>query len=215
MIKAICFDFDGTLAQYQGDFEQLGLEVLSSMGLSYEFFPTAFQEFIKLDRSDGGRMVVDVLEHILASLKLPKSNAKSAAELMNKVYSNDMKLLDGAKDTLELVRHLPLAIITNGISDMQRLAIRAVNIENYFKTIIVSADLDVAVRKPNKRIFEIAASRLGFQAQEILMIGNSADDIVGGQKAGFKTISFDERFSGAEYVANHEQLCNLLIAKYL
>jgi len=156
-----------------------------------------------------------VLEHILSSLNLPKSKAAPAAKLMNQKYTNDIKLLEGAKETLELVKHLPLAIITNGISDMQRLAIKSVGIEKYFKAIIVSADSDVAVRKPNKKIFEAAASSLGFSAQEILMIGNSADDILGAQAAGFASISFEQRFGNTDYAKDHRQLREILLNKYL
>ncbi|HHO56675.1 MAG TPA: HAD family hydrolase [Trueperaceae bacterium] len=215
MIKAICFDFDGTLAEYQGDFTKLGLEVFSDLGLSNELFPKAFAEFIELDRTDGARNVVDMLEHIATKLNLAKSNLASTANLMNQKYCSEIKLLDSAKKTLDLVKHLPLAIITNGPSDMQRYAIKAVAIEDYFTTIVVSADKDVAVRKPKAKIFQIAANRLACDASEILMIGNSIDDIAGGQAAGFKTISFDERHGVGSFAKNHQELRKILKAKYL
>lgn len=215
MIKAICFDFDGTLASYTGDFQELGQLVFSKLNVPSQYFDMAFQEFIKLDRTDGARNIVDMLEHVSLKLNLPKTNLVSIAKLMNQEYCSEMKLLDGALETLELVKQLPLAIITNGPSDMQRLAIKAVGIEDYFKTIVVSADNDVAIRKPKAEIFQIAAKRLGFVATEILMIGNSIDDIAGGQNADFKTISFDEKHGIGSFAKNHLELQEVLKVKYL
>ncbi len=215
MIKAICFDFDATLAEYQGDFSQLGGEIFASLGISQEYFEIAFQEFSKLLANDGSWNVVDMLEHIAQKLNLPQGELLSTAQLMNQKYCSEMKLLDGALATLELVKQMPLAIITNGPSDMQRCAIKAVGIEEYFKTIVVSADKDVAIRKPKKGIFQITANRLGFEPTEILMIGNSIDDIAGGQNAGFKTISFNEKHGIGYFAKNHTELRGILQEKYL
>ena len=215
MIKAICFDFDGTLAEYKGDFNVLGGQVFSSLGISQDYLPTAFAEFVKLDRTDGARDVVDMLEHIALKLNLPQNDLSSTARLMIEQYCSEMKLLEGAVKTLELVKDLPLAIITNGPGDMQRLAIRAVGIEDFFKTIVVSADAEVATRKPNAKIFQIAAQRLRLEPSEILMIGNSIDDVAGGQAAGFKTISFAERHATASFAKNHAELRLILQRRYL
>jgi putative hydrolase of the HAD superfamily len=68
---------------------------------------------------------------------------------------------------------LPKAILTNGPSDIQRAAIRASTLEDFFETILVSGDADVGFAKPHPRMFELACERLGVKPSEALMIGDN------------------------------------------
>ena len=119
-------------------------------------------------------------------------------------YCSQMKLLPGALKVLSFCQahNLPLALITNGTSDMQRKAVRAVGIESCFKRILVSGDADVAVRKPNLRIFKMACEALGTEPGETLMVGdNLGADVEGALAHGMQAV-----YLGTDPGAGYETL---------
>ncbi|MFF7566625.1 HAD family hydrolase [Streptomyces pseudovenezuelae] len=81
-----------------------------------------------------------------------------------------------------------LGIATNGASDIQRAKLSATGIADLVDGVAVSGDLEI--RKPDVRLFELAASRCGVSlADGGWMIGdNPAGDIGGGHQAGLRTI---------------------------
>ncbi|MDV4152370.1 YjjG family noncanonical pyrimidine nucleotidase [Clostridium sp. AL.422] len=87
-------------------------------------------------------------------------------------------------DSAELIENLSedyrLAIITNGLKDVQSKRIGQSLIAQYFDTIIISEE--VKVSKPNPEIFEIALNNLNYKNKsKVLMIGDSlTSDIKGG-----------------------------------
>jgi putative hydrolase of the HAD superfamily len=78
-----------------------------------------------------------------------------------------------------------LALITNGLIDIQYDKIRGANLENYFDIITVAGE--VGVGKPDPRIFQVTLDRLGVNPDESIMVGNSLKrDITGARQAGIK-----------------------------
>lgn len=81
-----------------------------------------------------------------------------------------------------------LGIVTNGTSIIQQAKIANVGLRGYVDFVI---DSEAArSRKPDRRIFEIAAEGLGVElGPHAWMVGdNHANDIVGGRGAGLRTI---------------------------
>lgn len=190
MIRAICFDFDGTLARYQGDFSALSRTAFSGLKLSPVLFDQAEQRFAERVRRQGPSTLLSVLRGVTDDLAhdLSEEDLEHAADIMN-AYLAEMALLPGARKVLSLTRAIPRAIITNGPSDMQRAAIKQVGTEDKFQTIVVSGDEDVAVRKPNPRIFEIACERLGVESKHVLMVGDNLEaDVKGALAYGMQAI---------------------------
>lgn len=189
VIRAVCFDFDGTLAQYRGNFMTLTALVAARLGIQHDLRKLVAQFDIE-QRCEGKQNYQDALEHTLESLglKVPPILAEVAQEAIQ-AYVREMQLLPGSLEILDYLSHLPLAIITNGPSDMQRAAIAKVGLTGRFKTILASGDADIAVRKPNPRIFQIAAERLGVPIEACLMIGDNLEaDVQGAIAAGMQGI---------------------------
>ena len=79
------------------------------------------------------------------------------------------------------------ALITNGYHFLQNRKIDMLGLREAFDEIIVSED--VAIHKPDKRIFLIMAGKLGIEADEMIYVGdNPVNDIEGASSAGCKTI---------------------------
>lgn len=68
-----------------------------------------------------------------------------------------------------------------------RKALREVALEHFFDIVVTS--IDVGFEKPDEHIFRVALEGLGLEASESVMVGNRMlTDIVGGKRAGMKTI---------------------------
>lgn len=92
-------------------------------------------------------------------------------------------LLDGLREAGWRV-----AIATNGSTDQQWAKIRRTGLDDHVDAVAVSEE--VGARKPDRRMFEVAARRCGATlAGGDWMVGDCADrDIAGGQGVGLRTI---------------------------
>ena len=189
MIQAICFDFDGTLAHYQGDFRALGQALFQALSIPPDHFERASEAFSRRVRLEGVSTLPIILRGIAQDLGLTVDDLEPAAVKMTADYAAEVALLPGAKEVLELASHLPLALVSNGPSDMQSAALAKVGIKSYFKTVVISGDEDVAVRKPNPRIFELACERLNVLPEKVLMVGDNLEaDVQGALAAGLQAV---------------------------
>ena len=80
-----------------------------------------------------------------------------------------------------------LAIITNGLIDVQQKRIRESKISHYFEAIVISDEIKIA--KPNAEIFNYTFSKMGINNKnKVLMVGDSlSSDIKGGINAEIDT----------------------------
>lgn len=125
-----------------------------------------------------------------AFAKCGVNNADFIPELTEYFRESRLKYHELYDDTLEsldtLSKNYPLAMITNGFSDIQRGKINATGIAGYFREILVSGELGFG--KPDPRIFRIALSRLGVNPESVWMIGdNLKRDIEAARRIGMKT----------------------------
>jgi len=110
-----------------------------------------------------------------------------------------------ALDALAAEPGVSLALVTNGLSEVQRARIDRLGLGRYFRTIAISSELGTA--KPAAAIFEIALAGLGGPARSsALMIGDSlTSDIQGGRNAGIATCWYNpHRRSGGDGLVDHE-----------
>ena len=97
-------------------------------------------------------------------------------------------LYDGAREVLEcLSRQASLAMVTNGLGEVQRARVDRLGIGEYFDAIIISAEVGAA--KPGSEIFDIVFEALDFPSKEsALMVGDSlSSDMQGGANYGIAT----------------------------
>jgi len=97
-------------------------------------------------------------------------------------------LYDGAREVLEcLSRQASLALVTNGLGEVQRARVDRLGIGDYFDAIIISAEVGAA--KPGTEIFDIVFEALGCPTKEsALMVGDSlSSDMQGGTNYGIAT----------------------------
>jgi len=103
-------------------------------------------------------------------------------------------LIEGAKEVLAALHgRVGLALITNGLADVQRPRFGRSTIGGYLSPWIISEEVGVA--KPDPAIFKIAFQAMGDPLkEEVLIIGDSlTSDIQGGNNFGIATCWFNPR----------------------
>ncbi|MDJ0771074.1 MAG: YjjG family noncanonical pyrimidine nucleotidase [Ilumatobacter sp.] len=101
-------------------------------------------------------------------------------------------LYDGALAVLDqLAARASLALVTNGLSDVQRARIERLGLGDYFDAVVISSE--VGVTKPRPEIFDVAFEQLGRPSKvSAVMIGDSlTSDIKGGAEYGIATCWFN------------------------
>lgn len=123
-------------------------------------------------------------ERTLESLGRPD---RDLAARLNNLYLKhrfeDIELYPDVIPVLDqLAPHFKLGLLSNGNSYPDRCGL-----EGRFTFVVFSQD--VRVRKPDRRIFEIAAREAGCPLDELLHVGDSYEnDVLGAHGAGAKTV---------------------------
>ena len=116
-------------------------------------------------------------------------------------------LYPGARDILEqLLPVATLALVTNGLGEVQRARIERLGLEPLFAAIVISGEVGTA--KPGTGIFDLAFEALNQPAKRsALMIGDSlSSDIAGGHNYGISTCWYNPQGkpAGPQTAVDHE-----------
>jgi len=191
MYDNLFFDADGTLFDFMSGerwalkrvFAQLKIEVGEEALERYSQINNA----VWLDFEQGLISIEELkIERFRRFHRLYEigSNPTESAEAYEEELSRSYHLYD---DALPLLEHLsksgiPLTMITNGISTVQRGRLAATGTLRYFSTIVISEE--IGVQKPNKAYFE-KALEMAKPANNPLVIGDSlTSDIAGANSVG-------------------------------
>lgn len=100
-------------------------------------------------------------------------------------------LFDDADELLARLRpRTRLAIVTNGVSGLQRKKLNGSGLLHWFDVVAVSGELGIG--KPDKEIFDWVTSQLGVARSRCAMVGDNPErDIQGGINAGMSTAWVD------------------------
>lgn len=127
---------------------------------------------------------------------------------------NHNHLLAGTVEILEYLHPVyELHIITNGFKEVQHKKLESSNILKYFKTITTSED--VGVKKPHKKIFEVALRNASAKVENSIMIGDNLEaDILGAKNFGMQAIFYN--YYKEELVLDHHHVMEMKeLSRYL
>ncbi|MFE0454847.1 HAD family hydrolase [Streptomyces sp. NPDC058914] len=181
-MRLALFDLDGTLVDRTSAFPDAIADLCHDHGYGPEIERWLLTELADhADRSDFGRL--------RATFGLHES-----AEHLWRVYVGRMAAAVACRPAvLHSLTRLKengwsVGVVTNGSSDIQRAKVRATGLADLVDGIAASGDIDV--RKPDPRLFELAAARCGTQltADDWMTGDHPESDIQGGHGAGLRTI---------------------------
>ena len=222
MIDAVCFDLDGTIGGYAGDFGGL-LSLVRSELMLEQCSMNSFAAIVRQELAKDGPLTIRlVLERTLERLEQrPQVDLDLLAAEISKAYAEEVRRAPAAAELLARLeaQGVKLALLSNGPVDMQRAALERLGFEKHFRVILISGDRDVAARKPAARIYSLACAGLESQPENTLMIGNDVvADIEGALAYGLKAILIgtdrEAQESGVPAVGGIEPLDTLLRTRY-
>ncbi|SDJ84572.1 HAD family hydrolase [Sediminibacillus albus] len=190
MLRAVLFDLDGTLLDRDTSIRKFVNDqyVRLHASLGHINKNEYMRRFIELD--DGGYVWKDkVYQQLVTEIPLQSIAWEKLMEDYLVYFKKSCTAFPNLIPLLEELKSKQLAIglITNGKTRFQLDNIRALGIEKYFDVILVSEW--EGIKKPDRRIFERALSKLGVGAENSIFIGDHPiNDIAAAQQAGMKTI---------------------------
>jgi putative hydrolase of the HAD superfamily len=187
-IQVVTFDVGGTLIQpwpsvghvYADVAAQHGEKHLSEEKLNRNFAAAWRSKKNFLHRREDWAKVVD---NTFAGLcQAPPSRTFFPAIYERFAQADAWRICDDAVPALDALasRDVPLAVISNWDERLRPL-LQQLRLDGYFETIVVSCEVGFA--KPSPVIFEHAAKKMGIAPEQILHVGDSAKEDVGGAKA--------------------------------
>ncbi len=132
--------------------------------------------------------------------------AMESAALHRERYRAAQRAVPGAHELLaELRRHgVKIGIVTNNLLDEQKGKLAVCNLDSHIDALVTSEQYGCT--KPDPELFRIALRRLGCEAGDAVMVGDSWEvDILGAQNAGIRPVWFN-RFELAPPDDSTEQL---------
>ena len=176
--KAILFDWDGTLFDsiryaltvYQRLFKSLGL---------HEDTWKKFREEFKAD-----------YHKYYESKGIPRSAFKEVDREWMRLYesgSRELKLIHGTKGLLSLLKRkkIKIAMVSNGSKGRILDELKKHGIRSYFSAVVTGDDIPEF--KPSPKGIIYALGELRVRPKDALYVGDMADDIIAGRRAGVKT----------------------------
>ncbi len=203
-IKAVIFDFDGTLADSMWMWPSIDEEYLKKFGIECpETLHTElegkspnecakyFQEKFNINESEEAMM--DAWNDMAAYNYEHKVFLKPGVEsFLKKLKENGIKIGIGSSNFKELVVS---ALKNNGVLE-------------YIDSIHVSSE--VAAGKPAPDIYELTAEDLGVKPRECLVFEDIVQGLLAGKRAGMKTVAVFDECSSEKQELNKE-MCDYYI----
>ncbi len=210
-IRALIFDFDGTLVDFV-EADEACLRLLHSMTGTGIYFDTfldkavetimEFHELVRRNSVDPLTMHRYRLRRTFSELGIPWDG--EYVRFYKDALVDATRPNDGALELLQnLGNRVKLGLLTNAYDPvMQRRRIAASGLEGFFDEIVISGAEDCA--KPDTKIFLLLCSRLGVDPKECIFIGDSPEyDIAGAGNAGMRTVLIGDGGHGTGHGPDH------------
>lgn len=208
--KAIYFDLDETVLDRTASLKAfLQWQVTGMLRHSVKQGSRFIGRFIELD--DNGRVWKDKVYKVLVEEFQVQGwtwqELLASYELCFCGFARPKQGVTESIQTLSEQGYL-IGLVSNGMTPFQERNFYALAASDYFDDVIVSAA--VGLRKPDRRIFELACRRLCVRAEDSVFIGDNPEaDIKGANKAGMRSV-FIPKEDGERCIEADENCRDLL-----
>jgi HAD superfamily hydrolase (TIGR01549 family) len=171
-LRAVLFDWDGTLA--------------NSAEASFRCYVKLFGSFgIGFDRDAYARTYSPNWHFTYTALGLPKDDWEEADRRWNRFYGEEPSaLIEGVLPEIDRLHRAGLVqgIVTSGERQRVGREVAELGLSRYFPVVVCSQD--VVNRKPHPEALELALSRLKVAAPDAAYVGDSPEDVKMARAAG-------------------------------
>lgn len=195
----LLFDADGTLFDY--DRAELQALRLTFEAAGHPFRPAYAEAYRRINAAiwrefELGQITQELLRTRRFALLFEEAGLALDLDDFSRAYLRNLALgtdlVDGAEETLRALHgRVGLALITNGLKDVQRPRLERSSIAGCFDAVVISEEVGAA--KPDPAIFQVALARMGLpRRDEVLMVGDSlTSDVAGANRAGIDVCWFN------------------------
>lgn len=196
-IRAVIFDFGGVLVRTE---DQTGRRAWEErLGLPPNGLADAvFNSEVARAATRGLVPVAQIWEHVAQTFHLDDA---ALAQLSTAFWSGDRVDTELVDDIRQLRPAYKTAILSNAWSNGRRVIGIDYGLAETFDEIVISAEEGLA--KPDVRIYQVAAARLGVEPGEAVFVDDFRENIAGAQAAGMHGVHFRTR---AQAIAEIEAL---------
>jgi pyrophosphatase PpaX len=190
VIKAVIFDFDGTLAD--------------TLPVCFLAFEAVFKEFDNRDiTSEEIKAMFGPSETGIIRKNLNNKNYDKAIELYYEIYGGRHRnTVQDNEDVTALLRQLKtngykLGIVTGKARRSLDISLDSLGLKNFFEVLITGDDVEFP--KPHPEGIFKALEQLNVSPQEAVFLGDSDADIMAGKQANVYTI-------GVQWLPNYQSI---------
>jgi putative hydrolase of the HAD superfamily len=179
MIKAVLFDLDGTLLDRDESVKKFIDNQYDRLNRIVGHIPreTYIKRFIELDQR-GYVWKDKVYQQLVEEFLITDMTSEELLQDYLEEFKNHCIPFPNLITTLEKLksRNLRLGMITNGRGQFQLDNIKALGIEKYFDTILISEW--EGIKKPDPEIFKRALKQLNVTANQSIFVGDHSENDV-------------------------------------
>ncbi|TFH27931.1 MAG: HAD family hydrolase [Bacteroidia bacterium] len=182
--KCIIFDSDGVLV----DSETITAKVFQKMARELGFdldFESAIENFTGTSMKENLEFIEENIEG-----ELPENFEKEFRQRSYEAFKTDLIPVKGIRSLIEKLR-VPFCVASSGPVEKIRLNLSLVNLLDNFENRIFSS-YDIGSWKPDPGIFLHAASSMGFEPEECVVIEDSTSGIRAALAGGFKVYALSD-----------------------
>ncbi len=192
-LKAVIFDFDGTLAKLNTDFSLMRSVILNLIS-AYNIPLDCLRDLFVLEMIEAGRRLISV-----ADPRREIDYIKEANRLVSDIEikaAKEGELIDGVRQMLgELkTRNIKMGVVTRNCSEAVREVFPDIDV---FSKAVITREFTTNV-KPHPGHIRTALDALGVTPEHSAMVGDHPMDIGIGKKVGAYTIGVLTGYSQAD-----------------
>ncbi len=187
--QGVIFDLDGTLIDSMGLWHQIDVEYLGKKGIPV---PEDLQEKIE------GKSFRETAEFFKEYFKLPET-LEEIMDVWNimsfEMYTTKVDLKPGALKMLEYLKNngFKMAIATSNSAHLAKAVLKAMDIYEYFDTIVTGCD--VKKGKPDPEVYLKAAEGLQLEPEKCFVFEDIPNGIMAAKNAGMTVCAIEDEYS--------------------
>lgn len=195
-MKAILFDMDGVLI----DSEPVHAACISALAEEMGGRPLDQKELLSFKGVPDRQVAAGLMRLFPDAGRKAPAVMKRAFDLYVERFSL-VKLIPGAREFVLAAGEsgLRLSVATSAAPGMQQMAFDAFDLNGLFETVVTGDD--VKRGKPDPEPYLLAASRLGVNPAECLVIEDSINGVKSGKAAGCRVVGLTTSFPKAALLA--------------
>jgi HAD superfamily hydrolase (TIGR01549 family) len=185
-VRAVLFDWDGTLVDTAESSFRCYVKLFGSFGIPFDhaayertYCPDWYQTYV--------------------AIGLPKERWREADARWLELFAEEpAQLLPGARAALVRVRSsgLPMGLVTSGEHERVALELRKLDVAEFFPVLVGGGD--TRMKKPDPEALLLALSHLEVAAADAAYIGDSPEDVEMARRAGSLSVGIPGGFPNRE-----------------